>query len=503
MNRALWLLAILVLLAVTPMSCQKAAVRVGSKKFTESVILGEMLSQLIQSHGVGVQHFQELGGTRVAFDALVDGQIDMYPEYTGTITQEILADQQVRSNEEIAAALARQKIGMSPPLGFNNTYALAMLKEKAAELGIRKISDLAKYPDLRFGMTNEFMDRGDGWPALVDHYGFRFQDVRGLDHDIAYRQLTGGSIDVMDVYSTDAKIRTLDLALLEDDRQFFPRYDAMILYREDFVTRHPELAQNFSQLAGILDESQMIALSHETEVEGEPESRVAANFLEQRFGIESQVKEPSLVRSILARTLEHLDLVRKSLIPAILIGIPLGIVAAKNRGLGTLILNTVSIIQTIPSLALLVMLMPLINKLGGQSIGVGSLTAVVALFAYSLLPIVRNTFTGLTGIEHQYEESAVAMGLSPRFRLWNIELPLALRSILSGIKTAAVINVGFATLGALIGAGGYGQPILTGIRLVDTPLILQGAIPAAVLAILVQLLFDLIERWMVPQGLMA
>jgi osmoprotectant transport system permease protein len=127
--------------------------------------------------------------------------------------------------------------------------------------------------------------------------------------------------------------------------------------------------------------------------------------------------------------------------------------------------------------------------------------AVVALFLYSLLPIVRNTYTGLRGISPQLQESAVALGLPPLVRLCRIELPLASRTILAGVKTAAVINVGFATLGGFIGAGGYGEPIFTGIRLNDYGVILEGAVPAAVLALLVQGLFELVDRMVVPKGL--
>jgi osmoprotectant transport system permease protein len=503
MKRALLFSALLVGLAVIPFSCNRQRVKIASKKFTESVILGEMITQLFISYGEPAKHFAELGGTRVAFNALVDGQIDAYPEYTGTIAEEILADQEVASTDEMKQALATRGIGITRPLGFQNTYALAMLKDKAEALEITTISDLARYPDLRFGLTSEFMDRGDGWPALARHYGLSFPNVRGLDHDIAYRQLSGKAIDVMDVYSTDAKIQTMGLALLVDDRQFFPRYDAVVLYRQDLAKRYPDLIRHLRQLEGALDQSRMTALNRETEVDGRPESLVAAGFLQDRFGIRPNVKQMSAAEAIARRTLEHLDLVRKSLIPAILVGIPLGVIATRRKNLRGLILNSVGIIQTIPALALLVMLMPLVNGAGGQSIGVGSLTAVIALFLYSLLPIVRSTFTGLSSIEPQYTESALAMGLSPRFRLWHIELPLATRSILSGIKTAAVINIGFATLGALIGAGGYGQPILTGIRLVNTELILQGAIPAAAMAIIVQMYFDWIERWIVPAGIAA
>jgi osmoprotectant transport system permease protein len=500
-NRIWWIAIVLVFVAFVPLSRQASEVKVASKKFTESVILGEIVAQSFSAADVTVQHYRELGGTRVAFNALLEGQVDAYPEYTGTIQQEILRGESVDTVDAIAKALGSMGIEISKPFGFNNTYALAMKRDRAESLGIETISDLARHPQLAFGFGNEFLDRGDGWRALADHYGFQFNHVRGLDHDIAYRRLVSGSIDVMDAYSTDAKIDELDLAILEDDLGFFPRYEALLLYRSDLVDRHPELLDQIERLAGAIPRSEMVRLNRQTEIDGVNESTVAADFLENQFAIENEVRTPGVLTLIVRYTIEHLDLVRQSLIPAIFCGIPLGILAFRYRRFGSLILGSVGIIQTIPALALLVVLMPLVGQFGGQSIGTGSLTAVLALFLYSLLPIVRGTYTGLADIESYYLESAKAMGLSSRFRLWNVELPLATRSVLSGIKTAAVINVGYATLGALIGAGGFGQPILTGIRLADTSLILQGALPAAGLAIAMQWFFDRVEYWIIPRGL--
>ncbi len=483
---------------MVPLSGHKANVRIGSKKFTESVILGELISQLWAAAGATPLHYQELGGTRVAFNALVDGQIDAYPEYTGTIEQEILAvdasRQEKLSLQEISRRLAAKGVGMSAPLGFNNTYALATTRETAARLKIANISDLNSHPELRLGFTNEFMDRNDGWPGLARQYGLKFESVQGIDHDIAYRQLQSGAIQVADVYSTDSKIDTMGLAVLEDDRKFFPRYDSVILYRLDLEQREPGCFERLADLEGNISVAEMIEMNRLAEEDRVPESQVAGEFLARKLQITLQARKDSPAKMIVRRTVEHLDLVRKSLIPAILVGIPLGIVCFRSRPWRLPILGGVSIIQTIPALALLVMLLPIVNWAGGRSIGVGAWTAVLALFLYSLLPIVRGTFSGLAGIEPQYHESADAMGLSTGFKLWNIELPLAQRSILSGIKVATVLNIGFATLGALIGAGGYGQPILTGIRLADTMLILQGAIPAALLAVVAQLGIEFFER---------
>ncbi len=468
-------------------------IKIGSKTFTESVLLGEILTQLAQSDGAKVKYLRQLGGTRVLWDALLKGEIDIYPEYTGTITQEIFAGKNIRDEETLEKALAEKNILMSRPLGFNNTYAIGMKEDVAERLGIIKISDLGKYPMLKFGFTNEFMNRGDGWLSLRKAYKLPQKNVTGLDHDLAYRGLESGSIDVIDLYSTDAEIRYYKLGVLEDDLNHFPEYNAVLLYRSDLNERAPEVLKTILKLEGRIPEKTMIEMNAEVKIDGIPESAVASDFLKKNLSITTEPKEETFLTRLLHNTLQHLFLVGVSLAAAILISIPLGILAHRKEKIGRAILGITGVIQTIPSLALLVFMIPLL--------GIGSAPAIVALFLYSLLPIVRNTYSGLQDIPQGIRESGEALGLPPAARLRLVELPMASRSILAGIKTSAVINVGTATLGALIGAGGYGQPILTGIRLNNTGLILEGAIPAAVLALLVQGLFDLLELVVVPKGL--
>jgi osmoprotectant transport system permease protein len=502
MKRYFAIAAVLLLLAFVPFSYEQAGLRVGSKAFTEQVILGEMLAHLSRDFGVEPAHFQQIGGTRLVYEELLNGGIDIYPEYTGTISEEILAGQPIDDVEQMRAALAEQGVLMSAPLGFNNTYAFGMKKETAEQFGIKSISDLAKRPDLKFGFSSEWMERKkDGWPKLRDHYGLSPRDVKGMDHDLAYLQLDTGGIDVMDVYSTDAKIKQYDIAILEDDREFFPRYEAVLLYRADLAELQPKLVQRLLQLEQHIDDAAMMKMNAKATLARVPETHVAADFLLDQFNIAKRVKDETLASRVGKHTIEHLDLVRKSLVPAILVAIPLGVIAAKRRKTGQVILALVGIVQTIPALALLVILMKPVSYVGLSTIGEGSFNAVIALFLYSLLPIVRNTYAGLHDIPSNYHESALALGLPTGSRLRLIELPLASRTILAGIKTAAVINVGFATLGALVGAGGYGQPILTGIRLSNNGLILQGAVAAAVMALAVQGLFEFAERYLVPRGL--
>jgi osmoprotectant transport system permease protein len=468
-------------------------IRVGSKKFTESVILGEMIRLLVVDEGGEVKHQRELGGTRILWGALLAGEIDVYAEYTGTLYQEILVNEGITNLEGLRASLKKKGLRMTGSLGFNNTYAMATTKPLAKELNLKTISDLRDHPELVMGFGNEFMDRADGWPGLKIRYGLPQQNVRGLDHDLAYRGIESGMLQFTDAYSTDAEIDYYDLHLLEDDLVYFPVYNPVILYREDITSKLPGIDAAFGQLAGQIDEATMAALNAAVKIDQKPDALVASQFLNSTLGLQTETTTVSFWSQLLKYTLQHLSLVAISLGAALLVALPLGIFAARNPALSHIILGITGVIQTIPSLALFVFMIPLL--------GIGGPPAVVALFLYSLLPIVRNTHAGLTNIPRSITESAQALGMCGRSMLWLIELPLAASTILAGIKTAAVINVGTATLAALIGAGGYGQPILTGIRLDNTGLILQGAIPAAVLALLVQALFEVAERRVVPRGL--
>jgi osmoprotectant transport system permease protein len=459
-------------------------VRVGSKQFTESVILGEIARQVLEDAGVPAVHRRELGGTRVLWEALRGGEIDVYPEYTGTLLRELLP----QGAGPLPDALREHGLQMSRPLGFENTYAIGVRKETAARLGLSKLSDLAAHPELKLGLSNEFLQRGDGWPHLREVYGLWKTQATGLQHDLAYRALKEGSIDATDLYSTDAEIRAYDLAVLADDRRAFPEYQAIFLARAG----SPALAV-LDKLAGQIDAQAMIDLNARVRLRHVSEERAAAEFLRGRLGLSASGHEESRARRILQRTKEHLFLVAVSVAAAVAVALPLGILAARRKRLGQLVLAVAGLLQTIPSLALLVFMIPLL--------GIGTWPAIAALFLYGLLPIVRATHEGLTGIPLELRESAEALGLLPFARLRLVELPMASRAILSGIQVSAVISVGTATLGALIGAGGYGQPILTGIRLADTHIILEGAAPAALLALLVQGLFELLERALVSKGL--
>lgn len=485
-----FLLTALLAFTVLPASASTGPVRIGSKQFTESVILSEVARLGARQAGVPVQHLRELGGTSILWSALQHGDIDAYPEYTGTLTHELLKN--VASDADIAtlrAALKPLGIGITDSLGFNDTYAIGMREDRAAKLGIQRLSDLAAHSDLRFGFSNEFMDRTDGWPGLRQRYGLTQTQVRGLDHVLSYRALSSDAVDAIDLYSTDAEIPYYHVRTLDDDKHYFPHYDAVYLYRLSLQQNSPAFLEVLQKLAGRIDESAMRGMNAKVKLQGEKETAVAAEFL----GVSPDTDGAGWLSRLLQRTVEHLKLVFLSLTAAMLLAIPLGVWSARSNRLGHVIMAVSGVLQTIPSLAMFVFMIPFF--------GIGTWPAIAALFLYSLLPIVRNTYAGLVGIPPDLRESAAALGLPRGVRLRRVELPMAMRSILAGVKTAAVINVGTATLGALIGAGGYGQPIVTGIRLDDTGLILEGAIPAALMALAAQALFEGIERWLTPRGM--
>ncbi len=481
-------------LALTIAAPSTAAVRVGSKSFTESIVLGEIATELVRADGVAAEHQRALGGSRVLWEALRRGAIDVYPDYTGTLSREILGGTAPPDPAPLREKLAEVGIGLTGSLGFEDGYAIGVRRDVAERLSLSRVSDLARHPELRLGFSNEFMDRADGWPAVRERYGVRAPHVRGLEHDLAYRALRSGELDATDVYTTDPEVRRDGIVLLTDDRHAFPAYDAVLVYRLDLARRVPRALEALRTLEGRTSAAEMAALNARVQLDHAPVEEVAASFLQTALGIVGPSRSSDgLFQRLARRTREHLALVAVALLAAIVCAVPLGVVAAKRPRAGRLILGAVGVLQTIPALALLVFMIPLL--------GIGATPAIAALFLYALLPIVRNVHTGLTGIAPELLEMARALGLPAAARLRRIELPLAAPAIVAGIRTSAVITVGGATLGALIGAGGYGQPILAGVRLASVPLILEGAVPAALLAFAVEGALTLVERVVVSRGL--
>jgi osmoprotectant transport system substrate-binding protein/osmoprotectant transport system permease protein len=468
------------------------AVRIGSKSFTESYVVAEIAAQVLEASGEPVERRVGLGGTGIAYRAVAHGSVDVYPEYTGTISRAILKDPGAESVEAIRAGLRPQGLTISEPLGFGNTYALAVRTELAQRLRLERISDLVHHPELTAAFTSGFLERDDGWPGLRRHYGLTLAGVRSIEHALAYQALASGTIDVIDIFSTDGRLTRGGVVVLRDDRHFFPAYAAVLLARDDFVRGRPGAWATLQRaLVGRIDGDAMTRLNALVDLDRHSARQAAARFLGRE--VTDADERARLLRELGTLTLEHLGLVAAAVVLAVLAGLPLGILAARSRALGQAELMAVGVLQTVPALALLCFMIPLL--------GIGTLPALVALFLYALLPIVRGTYTGLATLDRQLLEIADVLGLAGWRRLARIELPLASVSVLAGVKTAAIWTVGTATLAAFIGGGGYGTLIVRGLALDDATTILAGAIPAALMALLLHGLFELVDRLLVPRGL--
>lgn len=481
---------------------------VGSKRFTESYVLAEIIRQrAAATDETSVTHLQGLGNTAIVLGALQTGAIDIYPEYTGTIAREILKLDAVPSLAALNAKLSPMGLAVSIPLGFNNTYALAIPRRIAVAKNINTLSDLQLHPDLRLGLSQEFIGRADGWVGLKRTYSLPWTTVRGLDHGIAYQAIKLGQIDVIDVYSTDANISNYDLTVLTDDKNYFPHYDAVLLHKADLPTRYPAAWTALQSLENQIDAGAMRSMNAKAEIEKLAFDKIAQTFLDAKFAGKATMVAPPDPRSFWSALLsavfapdftrlawQHFVLVFLSLAASTLVGIPLGVLAARHPRLGSVIIGVTNILQTVPSLALLAILI----SITGQ---IGLVPALIALSVYALLPIVRNTHTGLTQIPHGTKQAARAFGMTPPMVLRHIELPLARATIVAGIKTSAVMSVGTATIAAFIGAGGFGERIVTGLALNDYTTLLAGALPVAALALFLDGAFTLAEHLITPPAL--
>ncbi|HSA54437.1 MAG TPA: glycine betaine ABC transporter substrate-binding protein [Gemmatimonadaceae bacterium] len=488
---------------------------VASKPFGESYLLAEMFAQLLEARGFRVERRPGLGSTEIAFEALRTGTIDVYPEYTGTGLLAILNERAVGDPRAVFSRVSaefRRRFGVRwlPPLGFENTYAIAVRRQAAESLGLRTLTDLARAgPRLRAGFTPDFTGRPDGLPGLARAYGLRLAEVRSLLPAVKYQALAAGEVDVIDGYSTDGLIARYDLTVLEDDREFFPPYEAAALAGARLQARDPAAVAALTELSGRLDVAAMRAWNEKIEVRGEAVADVARGAL-RALGLNGTdtvaraaadpTRRASLLSyllerrdDILAMTGRHLVLAGGSLLVAVLIAVPLGVALERvPRGAETVI-RAAGVLQTIPGIALLAFMIP--------ALGIGVGPALVALVLYSLYPILRNTLTGVRGADPAAVAAATSLGMTPGQVLRLVRLPLAAPVIMAGVRTAAVINVGTATLAAFIGAGGLGDPIVAGLALADTRMILSGAIPAAILAVLVDGLLALTGRLVRPGGL--
>ncbi|MGB5247270.1 MAG: glycine betaine ABC transporter substrate-binding protein [Woeseia sp.] len=462
-----------------------ASVSIGGKNFTENYILSEIAAQLLEARGYDVQRRMGLNGTKIIYEALINDAIAVYPEYTGTITEVILHQPELSELTEIRAALARLNLTLLDPLGFNNSYAIAVSEEFAERENISRISDLRGRANLRVALPHEFLERSDGWPQLTRHYGLSLP-ARGIEHSLAYNAMDEGKIDVTAVYTTDGEIKRSGLRVLEDDLNYFPRYLAAFLANESLP---PDAREIIGSLSGRIDEARMQALNLQALDPRFSIAEVASGFLVSEGLVAEAAATSSILPQLLRNTQRHLKLTAIALLLAVLAGVGIAVSVHRYRGLSNAFLYVTGLLQTIPSIALLALMIPLV--------GVGQKPAIIALFLYSLLPIARSTITAMHAIPPAYRQVAAAMAMTRIQELRYVLLPLAMPHVLAGIRTAAVICIGTATLAAFIGAGGLGDPIVTGLALNDSSLILQGALPAAGLAILTELFFGGVERWLV------
>ena len=508
------------LFAPTRLEGQDGLVVIGSKNFTESAVLAEIMTQLLRDRtDLEVEHRAGLGGTLVTFQALRTGEIDLYPEYTGT-GWSIILEESGRIDDRLRAFLhvqrefsSRYRLAWLSPLGLNNTYALAMDRERAEEMGVSRISDLVEAgPALDVGFSIEFMDRQDGWLGLRSFYDLEFGQVRAMEHALAYEAIDVGAVDVMDAYSTDGKLLRYDLTVLEDDRGFFPPYNAAPVVREETLAEHPEVGRALELLAFRITNERIIELNDAVESGGVDPAEAARGFLAAEGLIGDAPPDGSVVVSrergflaffasrwaeTLRLVVEHLQLTIIAVLLATVLAVPLGVWVTRHPLAARLSLGSAGAVQTVPSLALLAFMIAV------PGLGLSVRSAIVALFLYSILPILRNTHTGIESVDPELLDAAKGLGLTRRQVLLWIQLPIATRTILAGVRTATVISIGIATLAAFIGAGGLGEPIVTGLYLNDTRLILAGALPAAALALLADYLLGRLERLLTPRGLIA
>lgn len=512
-------------LAGPPLAAQPGKLRVGAKNFTESGVLAELMAQMIEAHtSLEVERRSSLGGTMICWTALTSGQIDLYAEYTGTAWATILQEPGSIRDPLRAFFQVRRRcreeyaVEWLEPFGLDNTYALAMAEERAEELGIRRISDLVRHQaKLTAGFGIEFGNRADGYPGLQRAYGLNLR-VKTLEHGLAYQAIASGAIDLMDAYSTDGKLLRYRLRVLEDDRHFFPPYHAAPVVRREILDAHPEIEAVLARLAFRLPDVKAQALNYVVEAEGVAIRAAARAFLEMEGLVEGEEDFAAAARRAIQRVLadrpepgerraprstffglagrqagklirlvfEHLGLTLTSVLLAAVLAIPLGIAITRRPHLRRLALGAAGIVQTIPSLALLALMIPLL--------GLDVRAAIAALVLYATLPILRNTYTGIKEVDPDLVDAARGLGMRPREILVRVQLPLAMPTIMAGVRTSTVIGVGVATLAAFIGAGGLGEPIVEGLYLNDSNLILLGAIPAAILAVVTDLGLGRIER---------
>ena len=485
---------------------------IGSKTFTENILLGELLAVLLEEkYQQKVERKLNIGGTKLVFDALNSKQIDVYPDYTGTGYTMILKLSGETRAEKIYQIvkqnfLKKFQIHWSPPLGFNNTYTLALQKDDARFKSVNQISELkGKEQNLSLAVGHEFMEREDGYDSFTRMYQLNFpkNKIHTMNPALMYSALKNKKADLIMAYSTNGKIKSYNLKTLEDDKNFFPPYHAAYLTRLGVLKQFPSLKKAFQELKGNINEKEMTNLNYQMEQRKDKPALLAKNFLIKKNILNKKIvqfKKQNLIGYYFSKRdyffkifIEHLVLTFSALFLSLFLSIPIGILSARKKSLEKIVFPIVNTFQTIPGLALLGLLIPFL--------GIGYAPAILTLFIYSLLPLIRNTYEGIKGVDRDCIEVSIGMGLTPWQVLKKVEIPMALPVIIAGVRTSTVIVVGTATLAALVGAGGLGDPIFRGIATVNSKLIFLGAVPAALLAIVLDKALSLTEKILVSKGL--
>lgn len=473
--------------------------RIGAKNFTEQQILGELVAQLLERHaGMEVDRRFTLGGTGICHQALLNGEIDGYVEYTGTAMTAILKEDSAGTPDSVFRRVAKRyrdefDVVWLPPFGFETSYVLAVRRAAAIEKTWQSIGDLRADSNLlRGGFTSEFLERPDGLSALNRTYGLTWKRTVDLDPGLMYDALKRGEVDVIGAFSTDGRLDRFNLAALEDTARAFPPYFAAPIFRADVLSRFPDISTALFPLAGSISTTTMRRLNDEVEGNRRPVTDVVCEFLDDRDGTESsRLESTGTMESVGIRRLfdlfvtrrselggkilDHAYLALSSTIIACLLGIPLGVIIARRR-IAEPVLALAETAQTIPSLAMLAFLFAVVRRLG-------VLPAVTTLVVYGMLPILLNTVVGLRRVPESVREAAESLGLSSFQRTTWVDLPSARPTILAGVRTAIVLAVGTATLSTYVGAGGLGDFIARGLARNDPQLTLLGAVPAAAMAV--------------------
>jgi osmoprotectant transport system substrate-binding protein len=433
--------------------------RVGAKNFTEQWILGELYAQALERAGFAVERRFNLAGSAIAHGALVAGEIDLYPEYTGTALAVVLKEPS--RGEAPDAVLARVRAFYAQhvdatwlrPSRIDNGNVLLMRPGS----GITTLSELARVASrLTIGLGTEFVDRDDGLPGLERVYGMKFGHIATFSAlPLRYDALLAGQVDVINGFATDWQIADGSLVALVDDRGLFPPYQLAPVVRNAVLRAHPEIASILDAVSARLDTKKMQQLNGLVERDRYEPAEVARAVLDGVDLTRERPRRIGILPRLLGATLEHAALVAAALAAGFAVALPLALLAAQRPRLCTLLLGGSALLYAVPSLALFALLLPL-TGLGWQS-------AVIGLTLYAAMVLLRGILGGLATLPPLLMQVATGLGMTPRQRFLRVTVPLLVPAFIATLRAALVATIGLATIAAAIDAGGLGQLLLTGL----------------------------------------